>query len=271
MRLRALRAYPRLVFLAALVGLAVGSDADAQTMGPNFTAWSPDQATEVGGTVLVPIYLITNNTEGAAFVLHCECDSDVLTPTGVIFGPGMENQVIANGEPPECDVVIFPTAIDLYLELLGTYSSDELGFQFLFVEYEVNSLQPAVTTVNYTLDCAFPGGTLGGDPAFWTQVSSSADIHVYQAPPPGAPFIRGDANNDGTHDIADPVVVLNVLFAGGFLPHCLDAADANDDGSLDIGDSILLLQMLFSDVLPLSGNCEIDATPDSFIPCSPSC
>jgi len=91
------------------------------------------------------------------------------------------------------------------------------------------------------------------------------------------PFVRGDANSDGTVDIGDAISVLGFLFSGGTTPACLDAADANDDGSVDIGDAISILAFLFSGAgalpppFPAPG---VDPTPaDPFVcgdPCLPA-
>ena len=61
----------------------------------------------------------------------------------------------------------------------------------------------------------------------------------------GAEFVRGDANVDGTFDVADPIRSFEVLFAAGFSP-CLRALDANDDGAVDLADPIYSLAFLFS-------------------------
>ena len=58
-------------------------------------------------------------------------------------------------------------------------------------------------------------------------------------------FKRGDANNDGVVNVADPIALLGYLFLGGAAPSCLDAADANDDGVLNIEDPIGMLNYLF--------------------------
>lgn len=58
-------------------------------------------------------------------------------------------------------------------------------------------------------------------------------------------FRRGDANSDGSVNIADPVFILNYQFANGPEPLCLDSADTNDDGKIDIADPIYLLNYLF--------------------------
>ena len=58
-------------------------------------------------------------------------------------------------------------------------------------------------------------------------------------------FRRGDANGDGTVNIADVLFILNSLFSGGDTGSCREAADVNDDGSGDISDGIYLLGYLF--------------------------
>jgi hypothetical protein len=60
-----------------------------------------------------------------------------------------------------------------------------------------------------------------------------------------APFLRGDADHDGTINITDSLSTLNFLFSGGARPYCLDASDANDDGEVNISDAISLLGYLF--------------------------
>lgn len=57
-------------------------------------------------------------------------------------------------------------------------------------------------------------------------------------------FIRGDANGDGTLNVADVVFNLNFLFSQG-PGECLDALDANDDGANNIADPIGILGFLF--------------------------
>jgi hypothetical protein len=81
-------------------------------------------------------------------------------------------------------------------------------------------------------------------------------------------FHRGDANNDGKHNISDPVNTLNVLFLGDGIISCQDAADTNDDGKVNISDPVNSLNVLFLGVgtvpppLP-EGPCGPDPTPDA--------
>jgi hypothetical protein len=89
------------------------------------------------------------------------------------------------------------------------------------------------------------------------------------------PFVRGDANADGSHNIADVIFVLGYLFGAGDAPACMKSADANDSGTIDIADAIRLLGVLFSDgpdLDPPFGACGPDSIADSlgctsFPPC----
>ena len=58
-------------------------------------------------------------------------------------------------------------------------------------------------------------------------------------------FLRADANNDGSVDIADAIKILGYLFLAG-PADCLLAMDANDDESVDVADAISLLTNLFN-------------------------
>lgn len=80
---------------------------------------------------------------------------------------------------------------------------------------------------------------------------------------PRQTFLRGDSNDDGAVDIADPLTLLGHLFNGGSLL-CHDAADANDDESINIADGIALLGWLFAGDPPPSppfSNCGFDLEP----------
>lgn len=61
------------------------------------------------------------------------------------------------------------------------------------------------------------------------------------------PFVRGDANVDGSVNLADAFAILNALFIWGSFHYlaCEDAADANDDGAVNITDAVFTLNHLF--------------------------
>ena len=74
------------------------------------------------------------------------------------------------------------------------------------------------------------------------------ELHIQYGTGPSGNFSRGDCNNDGLKDIADPVRLLSFLFP--VLPppvpvECDNACDANDDETLNIADAVQMLQTLF--------------------------
>ncbi len=83
---------------------------------------------------------------------------------------------------------------------------------------------------------------------------------------PPVRFRRGDCNDDGTVDIADPLATLFAIFLGEFEIDCEDACDSKDDGTVDISDVIVTLRVLFlgDRVIPFPGMnvCGVDSTKD---------
>jgi hypothetical protein len=66
----------------------------------------------------------------------------------------------------------------------------------------------------------------------------------------GAPyFLRGDANQDGSVDIADAVSVFMYLFRDGSVP-CVAALDNDGNGRVQISDGVYLLMYIFQDGTP---------------------
>ncbi len=62
-----------------------------------------------------------------------------------------------------------------------------------------------------------------------------------------APFIRGDANTDGSENLADAIFLIGYFFTDGATPGCTASADANSDNKVDIGDAIFLINYQFLD------------------------
>ncbi len=76
-------------------------------------------------------------------------------------------------------------------------------------------------------------------------------------------FKRGDANRDGSMNIADAIYILQNLFAQGPPLYCLEAADGNDDDSVNIADAVYILQNLFAQgpaIPPPHEECGPDTT-----------
>ena len=62
---------------------------------------------------------------------------------------------------------------------------------------------------------------------------------------PGACPSRGDANDDGAIDIADPIFLLSYLYGKGPQPVSLVSGDANRDEAVDTADVIYTLSWLY--------------------------
>ena len=87
---------------------------------------------------------------------------------------------------------------------------------------------------------------------------------------PQSQFVRGDANADGSVNVADAVFIFNWLFLGGDRPTCLDAADTDDvagggsDHNLTDGQYLLLWLFQGGPRPPSPGpvSCGTDPSPD---------
>lgn len=117
--------------------------------------------------------------------------------------------------------------------------------------------------VTYTIEVA-------GNSASGSEVKNRADItfdsevtfstnetrHVL-APCDPVPFVRGDANGDGTVDISDAIHVIGYLFLGASATACRESSNTNGDQALDISDPVFLLNRLFGagPALPSPSSC----------------
>ena len=68
------------------------------------------------------------------------------------------------------------------------------------------------------------GPLLPGEVGFWTSCE----------------FLRGDANDDLSVNLADVVFITNYSSRGGPAPQRFDAADANDDGGVNLPDAVYI-------------------------------
>ena len=58
--------------------------------------------------------------------------------------------------------------------------------------------------------------------------------------------LAGDANNDGSVNIADVTFLIARIFAGGAVPPCCQEGDANGGGSVNIADVTYLIARIFA-------------------------
>lgn len=106
--------------------------------------------------------------------------------------------------------------------------------------------------------------TTGVETTIAAAPASSALLAVAQTSV-AKPFLRGDANSDGSLDLADAVATLLYLFIGQDAVRCAEAADADDDGRLTVTDPVRVLNFLFRGGPALPPPAEapgFDPTPD---------
>ncbi len=200
------------------------------------------------GVVTVRMFSPTAAIEGWSFALcHWEDKAHIAEAA-----PAADLDVLRNGDPVDFlntsivagerrAGVTQAVIIDFMAKPYGPYPS---GIDLLNVRYDV----VAETTI------AFCDRVLGAPPVANVVVIRSTSY----APPaaqmrgstlvPGAlaaRFIRGDANRDGTVNIADAITLCRTAVGLGPLP-CADAGDVNDNGRVDLADPISLLMYLFA-------------------------
>ena len=107
--------------------------------------------------------------------------------------------------------------------------------------------------------------------SFSPQVGEKISLPLHCPDP--QPFVRGDVTQNGLVDISDAIAVAKAVFGFGdrylMIRNCMDSADANDDGRVNTADPIFLLQFLFAggpDVPP-PRECGRDLTPSTLPPC----
>jgi len=85
-------------------------------------------------------------------------------------------------------------------------------------------------------------------------------------PPPVEDFYRGDADGNGRINVADAVLIIQIVVGNlGARYNCPDALDANDDGNNNLADAIPVLVWVFQNGANLPapfGACGADLTDD---------
>ncbi len=147
-----------------------------------------------------------------------------------------------------------------------TKASASVETQKAFFRISPSLLRPGANVLAVSVhNASLTSGDLSFVPALYAVAAARA---VTCGPAPE--LRRGDANADGTLDIADAVRTLGYLFQRGEAPGCPDAFDANDDGRIDISDPVGLLRHLFAgQALPDPGAvCGPDPTVDDLGECA---
>jgi hypothetical protein len=138
---------------------------------------------------------------------------------------------------------------------LGIDRSDESGLmQVGILNGSVHELDPYCNVTTFDLNARLPAGPRSTivlkdfahrDHVVYMTSPATNTLFRVLAYPIGGPFVRGNANDDGTVNISDVMFILGYLFEASTVPVCLDAADANDDGKIDVSDPVFLLFFLF--------------------------
>ncbi len=189
-------------------------------------------------------------------------ENDVLEVMSVVAGPGLLAYVAENGDPPDCDIVIYPSrqaAVGSITKLLTEipYNSDLYGTEFLQLEYKVVDIE--ARSVNLQLFSS--DDLIVEQESVFVQVSGLKTIEISILP---AEFIRGDGNDDSVVDLTDALVSLGYIFLGEGVA-CVDALDINDDNELNITDPVYLLSGLFNGGFEIATTCDYDYTVDPLI------
>ena len=127
--------------------------------------------------------------------------------------------------------------------------------EVICVEYFINEIGEEALIgleqpTNITIDFASLHGTTNMVFFQGSNFPAAFQPGVIELVPVYPPFVRGDCNGDGNHDIADGVFLLNYLFQDGPTPGCQAACDANGDGMTDSSDAIYIFNYRFLDGPP---------------------
>ncbi len=206
----------------------------------------------IGGTVLSR-GIATSDVELAAFSCAVDFEGTFANVVGVtldgtlsfgadFFQSDWSNSVIPGENWWLCGVI---------MSVGGVNPPIPAGVEFpiVAVEYEIEPFTPPGTFITLDLvdGAGSPPTALVFVPPSGTAIAPTAIDGVLIAIDGG--FVRGDGNQDGTVDVADPVYSLAFLFSMG--PGlCPDSMDGNDDGAIDIADPVYLLAFLFSNGPP---------------------
>jgi len=99
--------------------------------------------------------------------------------------------------------------------------------------------------------CQPPGDSVSLDSSLWLSLDTNAveyvnsTVTIVPAYPDSCCMVPGDANDDGTFNVGDPVYLINYIFHGAPAPLCPHAADVNGDCALDVSDVIRMIRPLF--------------------------
>ncbi|MEM7164862.1 MAG: hypothetical protein AAF581_05320 [Planctomycetota bacterium] len=202
----------------------------------------------------------------AGFVISLTHDPAFLTATSITAGTHLDTLngaagadiFLTNIQPDGISVDCLNTMLPMIPVL--PYTPDLLAWtgQAAFtVDYTVDTSSLAGTTSNTVTSIAF--GEVGGVGTSVTLICGDRDlaemrfldlqdITVTLDPLVTLDFVRGDCNDTGSVNIADPIWLINGYLAlplQGPEGPCEEACDANSDGTINVADVSYLFSFLF--------------------------
>ena len=231
----------------------------ASGQDPNVSMTNTPQEIGVGESCVVSFEFTHDsvvNADGFQFsVCH---DPAIVEVVGVELSPGIDS-IYGGGGPAfeslETSAEGWSASVILSITGLtdlaaGTYSGIHATYQALGPIGESAALE----------NCEIgPIGFLGGVLFVQDLVFADTDYSLVVGPP-GTRFRRGDFNQDGGVDVADPIAIGAYLFADGPGSGCLQSGDTNADGAIDIADMVAALTFLFvgTTLPPPFPDCGVD-------------
>lgn len=217
-----------------------------------------------------------NGVQG--FTMSLECDPAFVTPTGVTIGASLQS--LNGGMGPD---LFLPTLAANGIALEVTTAASPVDYliangpqDVAAVQFDTNATNllnnafGVTTTLSWTdniVGMSTNSISVGGAITGLTLQSGSLLLD------PEEQLLRGDANDDGSVDIADALTILGVLFNAGVVV-CVETTDTNDSGSTDIADAVTLLDLLFNmgaDLPAPFPDCGFDPTGPTTCPSFQSC
>ena len=234
-----------------LLGLGIGLARPAALLGqdPDYVFSAGSAAGAAGASVGVPFTIDSFGDPALGWSCGVCSDSTAVVPAAI---DSADTGTVNGGGPP---------AFLSEQLLLGGWT------QSVVIDFGTNTLPPTrgfvLAIVEYGV---FPGAASGDTPLEFCDGLASPPVSTLFVVVGGVsvvpttiagsiavtssepPFIRGDANSDGSVDIADPIRLLEEAFLiGAPILTCLLADDANGDGLNNIADPVYLLLHLFED------------------------
>ena len=198
--------------------------------------------------LLVDVSIDNNGGDMQGFNIDVCHDEGILDPKAIFYGP--EIQALNGGSGPAFifSYIDAPGGIVYGVVFSGFGGNEVLPIGFYRQLFQIHyDLVAGVTIDTELCFCNIPPCNTGN-----CSVAETIIVIGGQSYPPelncfdvtSGDFLRGDANADGTINIADPIFSLSYLFSQGLEPTCLEAANANNDTGIDLGDALFLLNYI---------------------------